>query len=85
MDKFKAVAGIIISVGLIETLLSFTIPNILVPFVNTANTTMAATSNMSNYPGTSEFMVASPWVLYLVPPAIGIALVVAILRFQKQG
>lgn len=83
MDKFKFVAGTIIAVGIIETMLSFMIPNILVPFVNTSNTTMAATSNMSNYPGTSDFLVASPWVLYFIAPVIGIIVIVAYLRFNK--
>lgn len=85
MDKFKFVAGTIISVALVETILSFVIPNVLLSFVYSANATIAATSNMSNYPGTSEFLIASPWILYFIPPVIGIVVIVAYLRFQNQG
>lgn len=46
------------------------------------NTTLNATSNMSNYPGTSEFLVAIPWILWWIPGVLGIAAVVVILRHQ---
>ena len=83
MDKFKLVLGVIIAISAVEALLSFVIPNILVPFANTANMTMAATANMTNFPGTSETMVAAPWLLYFAPPVIGIIVIVAALRFNK--
>ena len=83
MDKFKLVLGVIIAISAVEALLSFIIPNVLAPFANTANMTMAASSNMSNYPGTADFLVASPWLLYFAPPVIGIIIIVAALRFNK--
>lgn len=49
------------------------------------NTTLNATSNMSNYPGTSEFLLSIPWILFFVPGVLGIAAVVVILRQPSQG
>jgi len=46
----------------------------------TANTTMDATSNMSLYPGTSGFLMSTPWILFWIPGVIGIALIVIVLR-----
>ena len=53
---------------------------VITDIVNTANTTMAATTNMSNYPGASETMVATPWLLYFVPNVIGMIIIVGILK-----
>ena len=83
MDKFKLVLGVIIAISVVETMLSFIIPNVMVHFANSANMTMAATANMTNFPGTSEVMVAAPWLLYFVAPVIGIIVIVAALRFNK--
>lgn len=53
---------------------------ILVDFASTANATMVASSNMSNYPGTASFLISSPWILFFVPGTIGIAAIVIILK-----
>jgi len=57
---------------------------IVVPFLAdttvSVNATMAAGSNMTNYPGTSSFMLSIPWILWFVPGACGIVIVVGILR-----
>jgi len=84
MDKFKLVLGVILTISIVEVMLSFIIPNVMVPFANTANMTMATSVNMTNYPGTSETLVAAPWLLYFAPPVIGIIVIVAALRFNKQ-
>jgi len=52
----------------------------LVDIITTANTTMAASSNMSNYPGTAAVMVGAPLWLYFVPGAIGFVVVILILK-----
>jgi len=83
MDKFKLVIGVILSISVVEAMLAFIIPNVMVPFANSANMTMAATANMTNFPGTSETLVAAPWLLYFAPPVIGIIVIVAALRFNK--
>ena len=80
MSKLGSVAWIVGGVIIAYLLLTLFVP-ILTDTASTANTTMAATSDMSNYPGTSEVVISAPWVLYFVP-AIGggIALVVVLRR-----
>ena len=78
----KKMGYIAITVGftiIVYLLLLITIP-ILVDFATTANTTMAASSNMTNYPGTSGALMSAPWVLWFVPGALCIVVVIAILR-----
>ena len=53
---------------------------IVVDMSLTANSTMNASVNMSQFPGTSEAVVASPWVLWFVPGVIGMIVVVIILK-----
>ena len=57
---------------------------VVMPILNTfaaaANATMDATSNMSLYPGTSEALIASPWVLFWVPGVLGMAAIFIVLR-----
>lgn len=48
--------------------------------INTANTTMAATSNMSNYPGMQYATVSTPWALIFIPGILGIFAIVIVLR-----
>ena len=55
----------------------------IVNIVSTANTTMAATSNMSNYPGAQQGLLSMPLVLYFIPAIVGIAGVVWLLKFKK--
>jgi len=47
--------------------------------VQTANETMVATSNMSNYPGSQEAILTAPLWLYFLPGGIGIMATVMIL------
>jgi len=59
---------------------------IMVPFLAditvTVNTTLNASSNMSLYPGTSGFLLATPWIMYFIPNVIGVIVVIMILRRQ---
>ena len=79
IGKVGAVIVVVIMVSLAYLILLVVIP-ILNTFALSANATMVATSNMSNYPGTGEFIVAIPWICFFVPACIGIGLVVVILR-----
>jgi len=58
----------------------------MVPFLAditvTVNTTLNASSNMSLYPGTSGFLLATPWIMYFIPNVIGVIVVIMILRRQ---
>lgn len=80
MNKAKAIFITIALIIICNLVLLVTIPGVVVPVIESANATMAATSNMSNYPGTSDFMVASPWLAYLMVNAIGVIVVIMILR-----
>lgn len=79
MKKIGLIAltlGFVIFAYMILTLVQPT----LVDIANTANTTMSASSNMSNYPGTAEVMTGSPLWLYFVPAVLGGIIIVGILR-----
>jgi len=79
MNKIGAVIIVMGAVIAVYLLLLVTMP-ILVDFASTANTTMAATSNMTNYPGTQEAVLSTPWVLWFAPGVIGMIVVVIILK-----
>jgi len=83
MNKFGAVAAICVVV-----FLAYLIMLIVIPWLSditlTVNTTLNATSNMSNYPGTSPFLLSIPWILWFVPGVIGIAAIVVILRVPSS-
>lgn len=83
MNKLGTVAMIVGFVIVAYLFLLVAMP-VITDAVSTANTTMAATSNMSNYPGTQEAVLATPWVLFFVPGVIGIIAVVITLK-RPQG
>jgi len=72
--------GIVITIVVILNLIML----IVVPFLSdiavSVNATMAASSNMSNYPGASEVLLAAPWWLYVAVNALGVVVIVGILR-----
>jgi len=77
--KIITVAGIVMVVGI-----AYFFIIVIMPFIadmsSTANTTIAATSNMSNYPGLSGGLLGAPLFLYFVPAITGIILVIITLR-----
>ena len=84
MNKIGAVIVITFVVILAYFFLLVIIPNIVAPMALSANTAMDASSNMSFYPGTSGFLMSTPWILFFVPGVIGIALIVGILRLPSS-
>lgn len=79
MNKIGAVA-IIIGVEIFLYLILLVVMPVLTDIIVTSNATMTASSNLSNYPGTQGFFVSQPWILFFVPGAIGIAVIVIILK-----
>lgn len=79
MNKIGQVVIVVGIIFVVYLLMLVTMP-ILADSVSTANITMHATSNMSNYPGTAETVIATPWVLWFVPGVIGMVAIVTILR-----
>lgn len=68
----------------IGVIISYVILTAAMPAVNslvqTANTTMAAASNMTNYPGTQDAILTAPLWLYFLPGGIGLVLTIIILK-----
>ena len=79
MNKIGAVITVVVLIIGTYLFLLVVMP-IISDLALTANTTMNATSNMSLYPGTSGFLMSTPWILFFLPGVIGIALIVIILR-----
>jgi len=79
MNKLGAIA-IIVGMVIIAYLFLLVAMPVIADAVSTTNTTMAATSNMTNYPGTQEATLATPWVLFFVPGVIGIISVIITLK-----
>ena len=83
MSKFKSVAllivGIVMLYGVLAIFISF-----VADTTTSVNTSLAAAHNMSQYPGTSGFLLFSPFLLYLVPAIIGIVWLIIILR-RREG
>ncbi len=80
MNKYKTVILTLVFVSIAYLLMIVFVP-ILGDFAGSANATMAASSNMANYPGTSGFLLATPWIMWFVPGAI--ALIVIIITLKK--
>ena len=79
MNKVVNVAWIVGIVIIVYLFLLVAMP-VISSAVSSGNLTMAATSNMSNYPGTTETMLIMPWILWFVPGVGGIIAVVLVLR-----
>lgn len=79
MNKIGAVVLVVVFV-----ILTYLVMLVVIPWLSdittSVNATLQATSNMSQYPGTSEFLVSIPLILYFVPATIGLAVIVFILR-----
>jgi len=74
--------GVVIIIGLVIVvyLLLLVVMPVMVDIIATSNATMTASSNLTNYPGATESMIATPWVLFFVPGVIGIIVIVIYLR-----
>ena len=79
MNKLGSVL-IIIGVVIGCYLILLVTQTVVVGLVETANATMTASSNLTNYPGTQGFLLSTPWILWFVPGVIGMIAIVIILR-----
>lgn len=82
MSKIGGVA-MVVGFVIIAYLLLLVVMPVLVGVIATSNATMAATSNMSNYPGTAGAFVSAPWGLFFVPGGIGIVAIILILKEKR--
>ena len=81
MNKILWIA-ITVAIVVIAYLIMIVVMPIVADFAATANTTINASSNMSDYPGTSGFLLSIPWILWFVPAVGGIIGVIAILKSE---
>ena len=81
MGKLGTLAWIIGLVIIVNLLLLITVP-FLADIAVSTNATLNASTNMSQYPGTSGFLLATPWILYFIPNVAGIIAVIVVLRQQ---
>lgn len=79
MSKFKQIAWVIVGVSIVYVMLAIFI-KFLADTTVSVNQQLAATSNMAQYQGTSGFLLASPWILYMAPACLGIIAIVVILK-----
>lgn len=79
MSKFGSIA-LIVGFVIAAYLLLMAVMPVITDAASTANTTMSASSNMSNYPGTLEGVLAAPWMLWFAPGVIGMAAIIIKLK-----
>lgn len=79
MRKMGAIAVTVAMVIICYLLMLVTVP-VMVGLISTANTTMTASSNMTNYPGTAGFLTSMPWICWFIPASLGIVVIIMILR-----
>lgn len=79
--RYLILAGVWVCIIFAYIILTASMP-VIVEMANTANTSMSATSNMSDYPGMLEATLATPLVLWFVPFIIGVIVTVGILKFD---
>lgn len=82
MSKFKQVAWVVVGVTIVYIMLGIFI-KFLADTTISVNQELAAAHNMSNYPGASDFLLAAPWLLYIVPAALGIIAIIVILKRRE--
>jgi len=82
MSSIGKVSIVVVFVVIVYLLMLVLMP-IFTDLASTANNTMASTSNVSNYPGAQEGIVAAPLLLWFVPAGIGGIAVVLILKKTK--
>lgn len=79
MGKFKSIVWVMIGVGIVYVMLAIFIKFIADTTVS-VNQALVAAHNMTQYEGTSGFLLATPWILYIAPAVLGIILIVVILK-----
>ena len=78
----KKIVQVFLVVG--ATVVAYLVLTVIMPVLtdmaSTANTTMAASSNMSNYPGMAAATIGAPLWLYFAPAIVALVIIVLILR-----
>lgn len=83
MNKAKALI-IIIAMAIMGNLFLLVGVPFLAGITTTVNATLAASSNMTNYPGTSNFLLSTPWILYVLFNVVCLIIVVLVLKAKPS-
>lgn len=78
-NKIKLV-GLIIGGVIFVYLVLLAIMPIFTDVTSTANTTITASSNWTDYPGTQAVLLGAPLWIFGIPAVVGIASIVVVLR-----
>ena len=84
MGKKMLYGALIIGCTVVAYVVMLAIQPAFNTIVSTANASMWATSNMSNYFGTVEVVNSSPFWIWLVPGGIGIISLVVLFRSGER-
>lgn len=79
MNKFGMLAIMWVGIIFAYVILAFSMP-VLISITANTTATMAASANMSNFPGTSEGITLFPLLAWFIPGAVGVAATVVALR-----
>lgn len=71
-------------ISILYVIIALIMPTIQDVATDTA-TTINASSNMSNYPGTLETVQSFPLIAWFIPGAVGIAATVYMLKFEDSS
>lgn len=82
MEKFRDI-GITIFAVVVFYLILFLLLPFFVDITSSANATLVAEHDMSNYPGALDMVKATPWFLIFIPGAIGIFAIIFILKRER--
>lgn len=82
-NKIKLVAIIIGGVIFVYVFLLAIMP-IFVDVTTTANATITASSNWTDYPGAQAVLVGAPLWIFFIPGIVGIASIVLVLKRKER-
>ncbi len=79
MNKLGAVIAVLALTVAVYMIMLVTM-GVFTNLVESANATITASSNLTDYPGSQGFLVATPWIVWFVPAIISIAVIIGILK-----
>lgn len=83
MGKVRMTLLLIGALLVVYLIMLVTIP-VITDIASSVNTTMAASTNMTNFPGAQGALLGAPWWLWWAPFGIGCVVEVQILRSGKD-
>ncbi len=85
MSKPRQIIYIIIAITILYVFLSVFVVFLADTTVSVNNQLAVAHNGMVAYPGSSDFILAVPWIMYIAPAVVGIIAVVVVLKEPPGG